>query len=66
MRGGTLGGGGPVFVSMGKGGRVTDRPVNTSTVGWLVSEYGARAGIAPLRGTNRLAPHDLRRTAAPP
>jgi integrase/recombinase XerD len=64
VRGARLGDTGPVFVSVAKGGHLTDRQVNTSTVGRLVSEYGARAELAPPRGNNRLAPHDLRRTAA--
>ena len=55
---------GPVFYSVNKGDAIGQGRVNTGTVNRLVAEYGARAGLAPPNGTNRLAPHDLRRTCA--
>lgn len=60
----TLGKAGCVFRSLNKGDRVTARCVNASTIGRLVAEYGARAGLASLTGENRLSAHDLRRTCA--
>ena len=59
-----LGGEGRVFYSVNKGDVVGAVPVNTSTIGRLVSAYGAKAGLAPATGPSRLSPHDLRRTAA--
>lgn len=59
-----LNGKGPVFFSVNKGDKISDTPINTSVVGRLVPEYGAKAGLAPLNGENRLSPHDLRRTCA--
>lgn len=59
-----LGAEGRVFVSVNKGDVVGAVPVNTSTIGRLVAEYGAKAGLAPNAGPSRLSPHDLRRTAA--
>ena len=60
----SLGEDAPAFVSVNKGGAIGDIPINVATIGRLVSEYGAAAGLAPESGTNRLSPHDLRRTAA--
>ncbi|NLF02018.1 MAG: site-specific integrase [Anaerolineales bacterium] len=60
----SLSGSGAVFRSVNKGGVVGAHPVTAATVGGLVSEYGAAAGLAPAHGDSRLAPHDLRRTAA--
>ena len=59
-----LGGDGRVFYSVNKGDAIGAVPVNTSTIGRLVAEYGAKAGLAPEAGPSRLSPHDLRRTAA--
>ena len=59
-----LGAEGRVFYSVNKGDVVGAVPVNTSTIGRLVAEYGAKAGLAPNAGPSRLSPHDLRRTAA--
>ena len=59
-----LGGDGRVFYSVNKGDVIGAVPVNTSTIGRLVAEYGALAGLAPATGPSRLSPHDLRRTAA--
>ena len=59
-----LGGDGRVFYSVNKGDAIGSVPVNTSTIGRLVAEYGALAGLAPEAGPSRLSPHDLRRTAA--
>lgn len=38
--------------------------ISTSTITRIVQKYGYEADIAPLDGAGRLAPHDLRRTAA--
>ena len=59
-----LGAEGRVFVSVNKGDVIGAIPVNTSTIGRLVAEYGAKADLAPEAGPSRLSPHDLRRTAA--
>ena len=59
-----LGGDGRVFYSVNKGDAIGAVPVNTSTIGRLVAEYGAKACLAPEAGPSRLSPHDLRRTAA--
>jgi integrase len=55
---------GPCFRSVTRGDRVTTKPVDPGTIGRLVAQYGHLAGIAPATGSNRLSPHDLRRTAA--
>jgi integrase/recombinase XerD len=60
----SLGGAGPIFLSVNKADRIGDNPINASVVGRLVAEYGHAAGLAPFSGTNRLSPHDLRRTCA--
>ena len=49
---------GPIFRSIGKGGRLKQTTLAQVGVWWLVKEYAAAIGI-----TN-LAPHDLRRTCA--
>jgi len=54
----------PAFVNVNRGDNVDDNGINTSTISRLVAEYGDLAGLAPRHGDNRLAPHDLRRTAA--
>lgn len=59
-----LGDDAPVFTSVNKADAIGAQALNTSSVGRLVTEYGALAGLAPERGSGRLAPHDLRRTAA--
>ena len=59
-----LGQSGAVYLSVNKGDKCGERPINASVVGRLVAEYGAKAGLAPLSGPNRLTPHDLRRTCA--
>jgi integrase len=61
---GELGGEGRLFRSVNKGDRVTGSLINASVVGRLVAEYGHAAQIAPLSGSGRLGPHDLRRTCA--
>ena len=53
-----------VFMGVLKGGRLSDKPINTAVIRRLVAQYGHAAGLAPLKGKGRLSPHDLRRTAA--
>jgi integrase len=60
----TLATGAAIFDGVDRHGRLTGKPVNGSTVGRLVAEFGAAAGIAAVSGNNQLSPHDLRRTAA--
>lgn len=55
---------GPLFLNVHKGDAIGARPLNTASLNRLVAEYGAKAGLAPERGANRLSPHDLRRTFA--
>jgi integrase/recombinase XerD len=55
---------GPCFRSVTRGDRVTTHAVDPGMIGRLVAEYGLAASIAPATGSNRLSPHDLRRTAA--
>lgn len=55
---------GYLFEGINKWGSMSGKPLNGSVVGRLVAEYGNEAGLAPLHGENRLAPHDLRRTCA--
>lgn len=57
-------GAGPVFAAINKGDVIGTPGIGTAAINRLVAEYGARAGLAPLQGQNRLSPHDLRRTAA--
>ena len=59
-----LGQSGVVYLSVNKGDKCGERPINASVVGRIVAEYGAKSGLAPLSGPNRLSPHDLRRTCA--
>ena len=54
----------PLFCNLTKGGKPTGKALNASVIGRLVTEYGHLAGLAPLSGSNVLAPHDLRRTCA--
>ncbi len=54
----------PLFHNLNKGGDLTGTSLNSSVIGRLVAEYGFLAGLAPARGKNVLAPHDLRRTCA--
>jgi integrase/recombinase XerD len=49
---------GPIFRSIGKGGRLKDATLAEVGVWWLVKEYADRIGL------KNLAPHDLRRTCA--
>ena len=60
----TFGSEGPLFRSFDRGDHVTDRPIDASVIGRLVTTYGATAGLAPATGPNQLSPHDLRRTCA--
>jgi integrase/recombinase XerD len=59
-----IGGEGYLFTGVNKAGKVGSCPLDASVIGRLVAEYGCAAGIAPLAGSNRLSPHDLRRTCA--
>ena len=54
----------PLFTNLTKGGNTTGKALNAGVIGRIVAEYGAAAGLAPRLGTNRLSPHDLRRTCA--
>lgn len=53
-----------LFRSVNKGDRIGAKAINTSVVGRLVAEYGAKAGLAPRHGKAQLSAHDLRRTCA--
>lgn len=56
---------GSLFCSVNKGDRIVMKsPLSPSAASRLVAEYGYRARLAPMNGPSRLAPHDLRRTAA--
>jgi len=57
-------GSGPVFASVNKGDVIGGLGIGTAAINRLVAEYGAKAGLSPLQGPNRLSPHDLRRTCA--
>lgn len=59
-----LGEEGYVFFSVNKADQVSDRPITPAVIGRLVAKYGHAAGLAPRYGSNRLSPHDLRRTCA--
>jgi integrase len=59
----------PIFVGMDRHGNLSGVAVNGSTVGRLVTQYGALSGLAPatageLGKLSPLGAHDLRRTAA--
>jgi integrase len=56
--------GGALFRAVNKGDRIAQKALSVSAISRLVAEYGYKAGIATLEGSGRLAPHDLRRTAA--
>lgn len=53
---------GPIFVRIRKSMEICQKPLSKRTVSYLVARYGNLAGIAPLRGDNRVFPTDLRRT----
>ena len=55
---------GPLFVNVNKADALGSNPLNTASINRLVAHYGAKAGLAPFDGENRLSPHDLRRTFA--
>ena len=55
---------GPVFVQSRKRNNTRRKPLSKQTISYLVARYGDLAGIAPLKGSNRLFPMDLRRTCA--
>lgn len=55
---------GPMFRSFDRGDHVTEKSIDPSTVGRIVTEYGHLTGIADQRGRNQLSAHDLRRTCA--
>jgi integrase len=54
----------PLFCNLTKGGNSTGKQLSASVIGRLVAEYGHKANLSPLHGSNRLSPHDLRRTCA--
>ena len=53
---------GPVFVQIPKYAGSPLKPLSKRTISFLVARYGNLAGIAPIKGPNRLYPIDLRRT----
>ena len=55
---------GAVFVQITKFMNSPRKPLSKQTISYLVARYGNLAGIAPMKGTNRLFPMDLRRTCA--
>jgi integrase/recombinase XerD len=55
---------GPVFVPVSTTVRKPQKPLRGKTISHLVAKYGNQAGLAPLKGPNRLKPSDLRRTCA--
>ena len=55
---------GPVFVQTTKLVESQRKPLGKRTISYLVAKYGNLAGIAPLKGPDRLFPRDLRRTCA--
>lgn len=55
---------GPIFVQSRKFVKGPRNPIGKRTISYLVARYGNLAGIAPLKGSNRLFPMDLRRTCA--
>lgn len=59
-----MGENGYLFRPLIKGGRILNKGLAANTINLLICEYGYKAGIAQLEGKGRLAPHDLRRTAA--
>lgn len=54
----------PIFEGVNRHDKKTGAAVDGSTIGRIVNQYGAAAGLAPASGDNMLSPHDLRRTAA--
>ncbi len=54
----------PVFTRVRKGGAVLSGGIGSQAISDMVARYGHGAGLAPLAGTNRLTPHDARRTFA--
>ncbi|NIV99504.1 tyrosine-type recombinase/integrase [Candidatus Saccharibacteria bacterium] len=55
---------GPVFVQITKFVKSPRKPLGKRSISYLVARYGNLAGIAPMKGANRLFPMDLRRTCA--
>jgi integrase len=55
---------GPIFVQSKRFKANTRKPLSTRTISFLVARYGNLAGIAPVKGANRLFPIELRRTCA--
>jgi integrase len=55
---------GPIFIPIKQTNQVTHKPLGKGTISHLVAVYGNLAGIAPIKGPDRLFPSDLRRTCA--
>jgi site-specific recombinase XerD len=55
---------GPIFVQSTKFVESTRKSLGKRTISYLVAKYGNLAGIAPMKGPDRLFPGDLRRTCA--
>ena len=54
----------PLFVSVNKGDAIGAMPIDGSAIERIVAQYGHAAGLGPVSGAGKLAPHDLRRTCA--
>jgi site-specific recombinase XerD len=55
---------GPISVQITKFVKSPRKPLGRRTISYMVARYGNLAGIAPMKGANRLFPMDLRRTCA--
>lgn len=55
---------GPMFLQVNKFDKSSRKPLGKRMISYLDTRYGNLAGIAPMKGVNRLFPIDLRRTCA--
>jgi integrase len=55
---------GPIFIPIKKTNHPVQKALGKGTISHLVAKYGNLAGIAPIKGPERLFPSDLRRTCA--
>jgi integrase len=55
---------GPIFIPIKQTNQVAHKPLGNGTISHLVAVYGNLAGIAPIKGPDRLFPSDLRRTCS--
>ena len=55
---------GPIFVQRTKFNQSPRKSLGKRTISYMVARYGNLAGIAPMKGSNRLFPIELRRTCA--